>query len=208
MVIGMKEIQPSTGADFVFSEDNNPILYHARIKLGTNSPDIDLIRKEEQILSLSSDEVPSDIMSVFSREKILSYIKKPNGDICGEVSLKVARKFIASYKYIQINYNAELINCYEVRTGKEEVFICLYLGNVQIAMIEKSSVIHDNKEYFRIYIKNDKYAEIVCLYAVYYDYLTLRSNNEILSNASKEKCEITQNRDLKSKYNPNFKEGC
>jgi hypothetical protein len=208
MVIGMKRIQSSTAADYIFSLENDPTLYNARIKLGTNSPDIDLIRKEEQILSLSSDEVPSDMMSIFGREKILSYIKKPNGDICGEVSLKVARKLMARYKYIQINYNAELINCYEVRMGKEEVFICLYLGNVQIAMIEKSSVVHENTEYSKIYIKNDKYIEIVCLYAVYYEYLTLISNNELLSKARREKCELTQNRELKSKYNPTFKEGC
>lgn len=206
MIIDMRQTHSSTG--FVFSAKDDPDLYHAHVKLGIESPDIDLIQKNEKILKLNSDEVPKEVMSIFSWEKVLSYIKKPNGDICGEVSLKIARKLFNWYKYIQINYNAELLNCYEVRRGKEGVFVCIYLGNNQIAMIEKSMFNGDNKDKYKIYIKNCKYLKIICLYAVYYDYFISKSKMEFMIKLKKDSGEYTVNKQLKSKYNPQFKEEC
>ena len=209
MIIDMKKTRSGMSADFIFSEKDNPNLYGAHAKLGIESPDIYFMQKDEEIFNLSSDEVPIEGWSIFSRDKVLSYIKEPNGDICGEVSLKVARRFVRGYKYIQINYNAELINCYEVRMGKEGTFVCLYLGDRQIAMIEKSAAVHDNREdFYKIYIKEDKYAEIVCLYAVYYDYLNSENDNAFITKSRKKDNEYTINKELKSKYNPQFKEEC
>lgn len=204
MVIDMKQTRLGVNANFIFSTENNPNVYQAYVRLCKGSPDIDLMQKDVPILKLNSDEILTGVKGIFYREKLLSYIKKPNGDICGEVSLKIAHKLMTWYKYIQINYNAELLNCYEVKMGKEGTFICIYLGDIQIAMIEISTICKDDMNFCKIYVKKNKYIEIVCLYAVYHNYLALRSDNE----SNKESYEYTLNKKLKSKYNPKFKEGC
>jgi len=204
MVIDMKQTRLGVNADFIFSTAENPKVYQACVRLCEGSPDIDLIQKDVQILKLSSDEVPTGVSGIFFREKVLSYIKKPNGDICGEISLKIAHKLMTWYKYIQINYNAELLNCYEVKMGKDGDFICIYLGDIQIAMIEKSTIFNDDMNICKIYVKKDKYTEIVCLYAVYHNYLALKNDNE----SKKENYEYTLNKNLRKKYNPRFKEEC
>lgn len=204
----MKKTRSNMSADFIFSVKDNPDLYKAHVRLGIDSPDIDLIKKDELLLKLNNDEVPTSRTFLFSGYKVLSYIKKPNGDICGEVSLKVARRLIRGFRYIQINYNAELLNCYEVRMGKEGIFVCIYLDDRQVAMIEKCMAKQDDKDFYKIYVKDDKYVELVCIYAVYYDYLAWENKSEFKTKSNGEDYAYTQNKELKSKYNPRFKEEC
>ena len=64
---------------FAFSAKDDPDLYHAHVKLGIESPDIDLIQKNEKILKLK-DEVPKEEEHIYW-EKVLSYIKAQWGHL-------------------------------------------------------------------------------------------------------------------------------
>ena len=208
MIIDMKQTRSSMGADFVLATNNNHDLYTAQIRLGAGSPDISLVQNNEPVLMLSGDEISIDVKGALRRERTLFFIKKPNGEMCGEISSKVVKKFMAGYRYVQIEFNSELYNCYEVGMGKEGSFECIYIGDQQIAMIEKATVVSDNKDFYKIYIKDDKYIEIVCLFAVYYDHATARNYNEVAIKSKKVSYEYTLNKELKGKYNPQFKELC
>lgn len=208
MIINVKQTRSNRGTDFVFSVPENLELYHAQVRLGRESSDIALIQNDERILMLSSEEVPIDVMGILFRDKVLYNIKKLNGDICGEIALKVVKKFLAGYKYIQINFNAELLNCYEVGMGKEGKFVCIYIGDRQVALIEKSNVVYDNLDSYKIYLEDEKYMQIVCLYLVYYDHATSANSNEFADKSKKTSYEYSPNKELKSKYNPQFKEQC
>jgi len=207
MIIDMKQTRSSVGADFIFSTKDNPNLYNAKVRLGVELSDLALIKNNEQILILSADEVPVDGGGFFRRDRVLFSIKRPNGDICGEVSSKMAKGFRSKYKYNQINFNAELLDCFEVAMGKDGKFICIYLKDGQVAMIEKSMVV-DNTDFYKIYLKNEKYMDIVCFYAVYYDYATCEDYDEITFKYKMASDEYTFNKKLKSKYDSNFKEQC
>ncbi len=204
----MKQTRSNVDDDFVFSVSENLELYHAQVRLGREGPDIALIQNNEQILLLSSDEVPIDVMGILFRDKVLYNIKKLNGDICGEIALKVVKRLLAGYKYIQINFNAELLNCYEVEMSKEGKYICIYIGDRQVALIEKSKVVYDNMSSYKIYLKDEKYIQIVCLYVAYYDHATSANYDEFVYKSKKTSCEYSPNKDLRSKYNPEFKEQC
>lgn len=208
MIIDVKQTRSNMGADFVFSVDENLELYHSQVRLGREGPDIALIQNNERILILSSDEVPIDVMGILFRDKVLYNIKKLNGDICGEIALKVVKKLLARYKYIQVNFNAELLNCYEVGLGKEGKFVCIYIGDIQVALIEKSNVEYDNMDSYKIYLKDEKYMQIVCLFVVYYDHATSANLNEFSYKSKKTSYEYSPNKELKSKYNPQFREQC
>ncbi len=208
MIIDVKQKRSSMGTDFVFYVPENLELYHAEARLDREGSDIALIQNNERILMLSSDEVPIDLTGILFRDKVLYNIKKLNGDICGEITLKVVKKFLARYKYIQINFNAELLNCYEVNMGKEGNFVCIYIGDLQIALIDKTNVSNDNLDSYKIYLKDEKYIQIVCLYVVYYDHATSANYNEFTYKSKKTSYENSPNKELKSKYNPQFKEQC
>lgn len=208
MIIELKQTRSTLGADFVFSSNNNPELFTAQIRLSIGSPDIRLLLNNELVYSLSGNGIPIDFKGAFQRERTLFNIKSPSGEICGNLSSKVVKKFLAGYRYVQINFKSELYNCYEVGMGKEGKFICIYIGDQQIAMIEKPTVVYDNKDYYKIYIKDSKYIDIVCLFAVYYDHASARNYNEVVIKSKKVSYEYTINKELKSKYNPKFKEQC
>lgn len=75
-------------------------------------------------------------------------------------------------------------------------------------MIEKHPVVYDNKDTYTIYIKDDVYADLICLFVAYYDHATNSKNNEYAIKAKKVNYSYTFNKDLNSKYNPQFKELC
>lgn len=204
----MKQTRSKGSTDFIFSVPESLELFHAQVRLGEEGYDIALIQNKERILILSNEEVPINVTGMLSREKVLYNIKKLNGDICGEIALKVVQKFLTRYKYIQINFNAELLNCYEVEMDKDQKYVCVYLGDRQVALIEKSKVLSDNLDSYKIYLKDEKYIQIVCLYVVYYEHATSANYNEFTYKTKKTSFENSTNKVLKSKYNPQFKEQC
>ena len=207
MIIDLIQTRTFGGADFVFSTINNQDIYTAQIRLNIGSPCISLMQNNESVLLLSSDNI-NHVKEVFKRESTLFEIKKADGVTCGKISSKEVRGFWSGYKYNQITFNSEIYNCYEVGMGKEGTFVCIYSGEQQIAMIEKPNVVYDNKDFYRIYIEDNKYVEIVCLFATYYDHATAGNYNQVAIKSKKANYYYTINKELKSKYNPQFKELC
>jgi hypothetical protein len=91
---------------------------------------------------------------------------------------------------------------------KDQKYVCVYLGDRQVALIEKSKVLSDNLDSYKIYLKDEKYIQIVCLYVVYYEHATSANYNEFTYKTKKTSFENSTNKVLKSKYNPQFKEQC
>lgn len=207
MIINMIQTRTFGGADFVFSTTENHVFYTAEVRLTIGSPHITLMKNDTPVLLLRGNDI-NPITESFKREHTLFNIKKPDGETCGKLTSKFAGKFLSGYRYVQITFYSEVFNCYVVGMGKEGTFVCIYSGDEQIAMIEKSTVVYDNRDFYRIYIKDNKHMEIVCLFATYYDHSTASNYNQAAIKSKKINYYYTLNKELKSKYNPQFKELC
>ncbi|AEV69463.1 hypothetical protein [Acetivibrio clariflavus] len=206
MIINMNQTRTFGGADFVFSTIDNYVIYTSEVRLAImGMPRITLIKNNEPVLLLRNKD-KNPFSQAFKRNYKLFDIIKPDGETCGKLSHRFVGKFLSGYTYEEITFNSEVYNCYDVGMGKEGTFVCIYSGDEQIAMIEKPPVVYDNKDFYKIYIKDDRHAEIVCLFATYYDHSTAGNYNEITTKEINYR--YTTNKELKSKYNPLFKELC
>jgi uncharacterized protein YxjI len=208
MIIEMIQTRSFTGADFVFSTNSNENLYTAQVRFDVVKPNINLMQDNETILALSSENI-NVLKESFKREPTFFEIIKPNGETCGKISSKFIKTFLFfGRSHTQITYNSEVYDCYVVGKGKEGTFVCIYSGEQQIALIEKHTVVYDNKDTYTLYIKDDKHAELICLFATYYDHSANSNYNEYAANSKKVNYYYTYNKELNSKYNPQFKELC
>lgn len=207
MIINMTQTRTFGGADFVFSTIDNNVIYTSEIRhtiIGRSH--ITLIRNDKQVLLLRNNDL-NPFSEAFKRNYKLFDIIKPDGETCGKLTSKFAGKFWSGYRYEEITFYSDVYNCYEVGMGPEGTFVCIYSGDEQVAMIEKPTVVYDNKDIYEIYIKDDRHIEIVCLFATYYDHSAGgNSDGAIMSKEINYK--YTMNKELKSKYNPLFKELC
>lgn len=206
MIIDLIQTRTFGGADFVLSTADNQNLYTAQVRLNLLNFNISLIQDNEPVLLLDSYRKLS-LEQAFSKKTTLFEIKKPDGEICGKIVSILVRGFFG-YRYYQTTFNSEVYDCYVVGMGKEGTFVCIYSGEQQIAMIEKPPVVYDNKDTYKIYIKDDKYTEIICLFAVFYDHTATGNYNKVAVKTKKVYYYYTMNKNLKSKYNPQFKELC
>lgn len=211
MIINLIQTRSSFGADFVFSNSASQVIYTASIRLAIGNLDMRLMKNEEPVLISNSGK--SQLVNNFGKnspekEYGILNILKPDGEICAKICSKRVRKFFAGYKYYEIDYNGDEFTCYEVGRGKEGLFVLIYIGERQVAMIEKPPLVHDNKDCYTIYTIDSKYNDIISFFVLYYDHGSSGNYNEVVYKKKEVKYVYTMNKELKSKYNPRFKELC
>lgn len=211
IIINLIQTRSSLGADYVFENNANQILYTANIRLAIAKIDISLL-KDNQIVLSSTYGINARLnnlgKSLVGTEYNIFNIQKPHGEICGKICYKTVRKFFSGYGYYEINYDGEVFTCYVVGRGKEGLFICIYIGDRQVAMIEKSPIVRDNKDHYIIYTIDNKYNDIVSFFGIYYDHNTSSNYSEFVYKKKEISYVYSFNKEIKSKYNPQFKELC
>lgn len=210
MIIDLKQIRSLEGTDFVFSTPDNPNLYTAQVRFNKLLTNISLFQNDEPVLSLSYNinDIPRSFIQSLKMEGALYCINNPDGETCGEISYKTVRSLFRGYSYNQIIFNSEVYVSYTVGMGKKGIFECIYSGNQLIAMIEKHPVVYNNLDTYKIYIKDNKHMDMVCLFAVYIDHTTSSSYTSSSCKSRTATYEYTLRKEIKDKYDPNFKELC
>lgn len=112
------------------------------------------------------------------------------------------------YEYYEYHFFGKEYVAYEIGMGKEGIKIPLYDVERQIALIEKSTVVYDNKDEYDIYAIDAKALEIAVLFNLYYDFTRFGRFGEFAYKSKETEYLYTLKKELKSKYDPNFKELC
>lgn len=210
MIIDLKQTRNFGGADFIFTTADNQNLYTAQVRFNKLLPKITLLQNDEPVyyLSYNITDIPRRFLESFKREGTLFWINKPDGETCGEISYRRVRNFLLSYSYKQITFNSETYNSYFVGMGKEGVYDCIYSGEQLIAMIEKTPVVYDLKDTYKLYIKDSKHMDMVCLYAIFIDHARSANYNQYAYKTKKISYHYTLSNEIRAKYDPSFKELC
>lgn len=139
-----------------------------------------------------------------SNKKFRLYNIIENKNITGEIFQTIFKKnFFSKYEYIKCNYNEEEFKLYLIGFGDKQVCV-IYKNDVQISQIEFSNVIYNDLHDYIIYIKDDDNTFISILLTCYL-YIVGKFKPGIKVTKSVVKYyQKDSNKDLISKYNPDW----
>jgi len=137
--------------------------------------------------------------------KILPFqIYNDNNILIGSLCKRQTKLFFG-YTFYELHYEEDVFYFYEVGLGKKGVKIPMYNNHdIQVALIEKDNTRYDNKSRYHLTSIDKNYQRIAFMWSIYYDIVT-NSNNEVSVKSKETMYEYTLNKELKKKYNPNFK---
>lgn len=186
---------------------NEELLYSAEIPLNFLGLKSILYKNNRTLYSLSFDMIGSlsNVIKTRKSERNLPYnILDENGEAVGDICLK-RTKFFMGYSFFELRLKHTIYYIYQVGCGKKGIKITIYIGDNQIALIEKGTVTYDNKDIYEITSIDEYSAEIAVLFNIYYDFTRYGNSGEYVSKSKEISYVYTLNKELKSKYNPEFK---
>lgn len=127
-----------------------------------------------------------------------------NNDTIGEIyQTNKKTGLFSNYDYNTLFYNNNIYNEYGVGLGNESK--CpIYLNDIQVAQINKDSIVYNDLHNYKIYIKEDKYSFISIIFACYmYINAGFKPGIEVKKSVVKYYNKTT-NKELNSKYNPEW----
>lgn len=139
-----------------------------------------------------------------SNKKFRSYNIIQNDNIVGEVYQTEHKKNIFSkYDYIKCFYNQKEYNLYSVGLGERGV-CSLYCEEEQIAQIEKDGIVYNDLHDYDIYSIDENNAFIAVLMSCYMYVIACYKPGVKVTESVKKNYSKTTNKDLISKYNPEW----
>lgn len=109
------------------------------------------------------------------------------------------------YQYHEIQFEGRAYQLYTVGLGKEGAASCLYLGQEQIAQIDKEATVRNDLHHFEIFAVDENSAFISALLCCYKYVRGCYRPGEKITESVASYTTVTTNKMLKAMYNPNFK---
>lgn len=127
----------------------------------------------------------------------------------GRIYMRASNNFfLFQYLFYEMCFDGITYNMYGVGLGKEGMKFPIYIDEKQIALIEKDPTVRNNLDQYSILMKDDSNLEAVWLLCSYLDLIEYANRGEIVKKYTEKTYAITTNKELKSKYDPHFKEWC
>lgn len=131
-------------------------------------------------------------------------IRSWSGETIGCIYHKITKYFFG-YTYYEQQLNGRQFSAYEVGLGKDGVKIPIYEGDQQVALIEKGTVVYDNKDEYDLFALDLFYLEAAAIFNIYYDIIRFKDPGEIVHKSKKVNYIYTWREELKAKYDPAFR---
>lgn len=128
-----------------------------------------------------------------------------NNEVIGRLSSVAEGKFLRAYEYFLFDFFGKTYRIYEVGLGDDGIKYPIYSDDKQIALIEKERVVYNNLDEYEIFAANDPDAFISYIAALYIDQRRYSHHGEKNTSAYEKYYLKTTNKELKAKYDPNFK---
>ena len=125
------------------------------------------------------------------------------GNFCGAIYRKRTKGFFGYY-YFELHLNDKEYKFYEIGLGKQGIKIPVYVGEQQVALIEKDTHTANNLDSYNLSSVDGKTAQAASLFCVYYDFVRFGNHGEVSVNSKQVTYIYTGNKKLKEKYNPDW----
>lgn len=144
---------------------------------------------------------------IFNHEKMFRpYLIINDEQEEGEVyQTKYKAGFLNSYEYIKMIYKEKEYNMYSIGLGKEGIKSPIYANHIEIAQIEKENVVYDDLHSYDIYAIDEFSALISVILCSYMFVNGCYKPGQKVTNSVVKSVNISTNKLLKEKYNPDFK---
>lgn len=133
------------------------------------------------------------------------YLLSENGIVDGMVyQTKYKGGVFKKFDYHQMKKGGITFDLFPIGFGNEGSKSPIYLGNKQIAQIEKECIVYNDLHDYRIYVKDDYASKIAIFFTIYmYVNASFKPGEKIVSSTVKV-VSVTTNKLLKEKYNSEF----
>ena len=142
------------------------------------------------------------------REYARYRVEDVTGREAGYVCLKRVKGLFSGYPYHEVSLDGQLFHIYGIGLGKEGKKYPLYLvqGNqeLQVGQLHKPCVVENMRDVYEYRVVDKKYAAPIILYTLYEDLLYNGNRGKIPMKSKEVTLEVTLNKKLKEKYDPNF----
>ncbi len=135
--------------------------------------------------------------------KIINENKELTGRLVGATQ-KTGKFFWQGYQYYDISFGNKNYAGYEVGLGTDGIALCLYENDTIVATIIKNPRVVNFRDEYKMYVLSEEYLKIASMFVVYYDALKFANLGEIKLYSETYTVLLTHNKELKSKYDPNF----
>lgn len=188
--------------------NEDEVLYTAEIPLNFRGAKAQLFRNSEVLYTIKSDKI--NYSEEWRKEKLpkrrLPYnIYDANNNLVGSICRLKNTKFFNGYIYYELILNDTKYLMYEIGLGKEGIKLPIYRDDTQVALIEKDSVVYDNKDTYEIIAIDEMSLEVSALFNLYYDFVKHGNYGEINYKSKETYYLYTMNKELKNKYDSTFK---
>lgn len=139
-----------------------------------------------------------------NRELAVYNVCDATGSVLGHLSRK-RNKFWGGYFYFVLELGGIEYQLYEVGLGKQGIKLPIYHNDSQIALVEKDITVYNNCDTYQIQFGNDTSLLVSTLLTLYYDNLRFGNHGEVVANSKKSFYYLSTNRELKQKYDPEWR---
>lgn len=169
----------------------------------------DIKRNNDIIYHLSYD-LKERISSVSKKYKDKSHIPykivDSNSELCGSICYRMSDGFfLLRYSYYELSMNNRTYDIYAVGMGKDGMKYPVYLNGRQVALVEKDCLVRNNLDNYTIYAVDESSNWIAWIFCSYLDMISYANRGKVAVKSTKVNYTITTNKELKNKYNPEFK---
>ena len=203
----LKQVENGLNCRFLLKVSDNEA-YEIRLPIGINRRGASFELNGEEKYRFAVD------FSVFRRvraeeigshKSVLLAVKDEKGETVGDIYSWCSKVWVGYEFYVAHFFDREY-TAYEIGLGKDGIRIPVYCESVQIAEIHKSPVIINNKDVYDLYLRSYSELTIVMMMAIYYDLMNF-GNNSTISHGREVVYITTKNKELLSKFNPDFISG-
>ena len=156
----------------------------------------------------------------YRRAELLGNLTKGAGDKvfmpyqihneAGEELGMIVRKFTGGsiftrYEYVEMSCLGRMYRMYVVGLGKAGYAFPIYCGETQVALIEKGCEVRNNLDEYELFCMDGFDLPGVML-GLYLDTMMFANRGEVSTHSVKKSVTITTNKEIKAKYDPQFKD--
>ncbi|MCX4307915.1 MAG: hypothetical protein OSJ69_19195 [Acetatifactor sp.] len=117
---------------------------------------------------------------------------------------KERKGLFAAYPYYEYQYREALLSGYEVGFGRKGIYLCVYEGQEQIAVVEKKLSVTDFKDEYICYLLESRQYRKVIPFVIYYDTIQYGDVMERAVHSKKKDALNTIQKDLIAKFDRSF----